>query len=100
LRRDAEDLGHAVSLLNEGTAAVFLRTESLLGRDRGADLVVVPRAFRLLGFFTSTRYASWILRPSARMRPLPKSGSSVGISFILAITFGPSSVFAASIAFR
>ena len=29
---------------------------------------------------------SWILRPSARIVPLPNSGSSVGISFILAIT--------------
>ena len=29
---------------------------------------------------------SWILRPSARIVPLPNSGSSVGISFILAMT--------------
>ena len=29
---------------------------------------------------------SWILRPSTRIEPLPNSGSSVGISFILAMT--------------
>src|SRR5437773_691199 len=52
LRRDAEDLGHAV-LLNQLAAAVLLGTERLLRRDRGADLVVVPgplRFRRLLHF--------------------------------------------------
>ena len=39
-------------------------------------------------------------RPSARIEPLPNSGSSVGSSFILATTLVPSSVFAASTAFR
>ena len=62
------------------------------GRPRSAgmvaqQLVVVPRRPSTpAGFFTSNRYMSWILRPSARIVPLPNSGSSVGISFILAIT--------------
>ena len=41
------------------------------------------------GVLTRKRYMSWILRPSARTSPLPNSGSSVGISFILATTAVP-----------
>ena len=41
------------------------------------------------GAFASNRYIGWILRPSGRIVPLPKSGSSVGISFILATTAAP-----------
>lgn len=42
------------------------------------------------GFFTSNRYAGWILRPSSRIVPLPNSGSSVGIAFIAATILAPS----------
>jgi hypothetical protein len=81
--------------------ALVHRTERLIGRDRGANLVVVVRTLglgRLLDFEQVGRVD--LARPSARTVPLPNSMSSVGSSFILATTLVPSSVLAASTAFR
>src|SRR5206468_6900793 len=88
------------ALFHQWAFALRERPERLVRRDRRAHLVVVPRAFRFAGLLTSTRYAGWILRPSARIVPLPNSGSSVGVSFILAMTLAPSSLLSASTALR
>ena len=79
------------SAADQRAAAFLERTERLRrpGWWRGA--CSSPTApFDSAGFFTSNRYMSWILRPSARIVPLPNSLSSVGISFILATTALPS----------
>src|SRR5262245_22925024 len=119
LRADAEQFEHRFSLLlgrvrlassSPAPVRAFLATRrvepaqpvtsgqppSLSGRNASAAGMVARSLYKShgpfdsSGFFTSNRYMSWILRPSARTVPLPNSWSSVGISFILATTALPS----------
>src|SRR5262249_12721146 len=80
----------STSMLDQRAVALVERSPSFLGGNGRKLFIVVPLALALLGFLTSNRYMGWILRPSSRTLPWPISLSSVGSSFILAITALPS----------
>jgi hypothetical protein len=49
----------------------------------------MPAAAIPAGFFTSNKYAGWILRSSYGTLPGPKQSSSAGIFFVVATTSLP-----------
>jgi hypothetical protein len=72
--------------VDKWATAVFERTERLHGGDCGAGLVEVARISRLLRFLDFEQECIVDLASIARTIPFPNRRSSVGISFIFALS--------------
>ena len=91
----SDDSGSAA---DQRAVAFLERTERLVRRDRGAQLVDSPTDPSIPPASSPrTDTVGWILRPSARIVPLPNSLSSVGVSFIFATTALPSASLLSSL---